>query len=86
MMDPSERYRVQATTNTGIPLEWLDGDRSRRAELFRAKLRAFFDAGGAGYFLWNYDPLPDSDQGFDAADPVMGVIREASDRLGPSGP
>jgi mannan endo-1,4-beta-mannosidase len=68
-------------TEAGIPLSWVNGDRDRRAQQFRAKLEAFFAAGGAGYLLWNFEPWPDTDHGFDATDPVMQVLAEVSARL-----
>ncbi len=73
-------------TEAGIPLSWVKGDHIRRAELFRAKLRAFFDAGGTGFLLWNYEPTPHSDHGFDERDPVIEVIREAASRLNAASP
>ncbi|MSR64569.1 MAG: hypothetical protein EXS18_02170 [Verrucomicrobiae bacterium] len=68
-------------TESGISLSWLDGDQFRRAELFCAKLRAFFDAGGVGYILWNYEPTLETEHGFDANDPVMEVIRQIASEL-----
>jgi mannan endo-1,4-beta-mannosidase len=68
-------------TESGISLDWVEGNRARRAELFRAKLRAFFAAGGDGYLLWNYEPEPDTDCGFDANDPVLDALAETAAEL-----
>ncbi len=68
-------------TESGIALEWVDGDRNYRAKLFEAKLRAFFVAGGNGYILWNYEPTPDTDFGFGPDDPVMKVLEETAAKL-----
>lgn len=65
-------------TESGIALHWVNGDRANRAELFRAKMRAFFEAGGAGFILWNYEPFPDTAHGFDASDPVMEIIADVA--------
>lgn len=68
-------------TESCVPLPWINGDEGRRVELFRAKLDAFFAAGGAGYIVWNYEPRIESDCGFDAHDPVLGLLGEASVKL-----
>jgi len=68
-------------TEAGIALAWVKQDRDRRAQQFRAKLDAFFAAGGSGYILWNFEPWPDSDYGFDETDPLMQVIATVSARL-----
>ena len=68
-------------SESGIPLPWVQGDRSRRAELFRAKLRAFFAAGGAGYLVWNFEPETDTECGFDADDPLLPALAQAAGEL-----
>ncbi len=68
-------------TESGIAIDWMAGDRVRRAELFRTKLDAFFAAGGAGYILWNYEPRLVTDFGFTADDPVLDVIAEVAGKL-----
>ncbi len=65
-------------TESAIPLSWVNGDRAQRADLFRAKLQAFFKVGGCGYFLWNYEPVPDTDCGFNDDDPIMQVLTETA--------
>jgi endo-1,4-beta-mannosidase len=65
-------------TETGMPLSWFKNDRAHRAELFRAKLNAFFEAGGSGCILWHYDPVPDTDCGFGPDDPIMQVIADVA--------
>ena len=68
-------------TEAAIPLSWVKGNRKNRAELFRRKLNAFFSAGGTGYILWNYEPEPDTESGFDANDPVLELIGRTAGRL-----
>jgi mannan endo-1,4-beta-mannosidase len=68
-------------TESCVPLPWVDGDRQRRVELFRAKIEAFFAAGGAGYLLWNFEPVIESECGFDAYDPLLRLLGEVSLRL-----
>jgi hypothetical protein len=68
-------------TESGVAVEWVSGNLVQRAELFRAKLDAFFDAGGAGYILWNYEPEPDTNFGFGPTDPVLPMLREVAARL-----
>jgi mannan endo-1,4-beta-mannosidase len=69
-------------TETGIALSWVKGDRQRRADLYRAKLRAFFAAGGAGYFVWNYQPPPPADDG-QQPDPELDYCGGLSHRFSP---
>jgi hypothetical protein len=68
-------------TEAAIPLSWVKGNRKNRAELFRRKLNAFVSAGGTGYLLWNYEPEPDTESGFDANDPVLELIGRTAARL-----
>lgn len=81
LLDARSLKKPFVVTEAGIPLEWVGGDRAQRAELFRAKIESFFEAGTSGYLLWNYEPQPDTDHGFDADDPVFTVLREISSQL-----
>lgn len=50
----------------------------QRADLFRAKMNAFFREGGVGYLLWSYRdnyPNPDQVYEFDASDPLAQVVK-----------
>src|SRR6266849_1749857 len=50
----------------------------QRADLFRAKMSAFFREGGVGYLIWSYRdnyPNPDQIYEFDASDPLAQVVR-----------
>ena len=51
----------------------------RRAELFRAKIDAFFSRGGAGYNIWsgpNVHQTKSVSYGFALSDPLVSVITE----------
>lgn len=50
----------------------------QRADLFRAKMSAFFREGGVGYLIWSYRdnyPNPNQIYEFDASDPLAQVVR-----------
>ena len=81
LCDARSLLKPFVATESGIALEWVTGDRAYRAQLFRAKLDAFFAAGGSGYILWNYEPEPDTDYGFGPDDPVMETIAVVASRL-----
>lgn len=56
----------------------------KRAELFKAKIDAFFNRGGAAYLLWSYrDHYGSSGDPFDfaASDPLSNVLRSLSSSL-----
>jgi mannan endo-1,4-beta-mannosidase len=65
----------------GIAVPGTTGETTRsRAEAFRQKFDAYFDAGAAGLLVWNRYLGP-SNEGFavkDANDPLIGVVRDAS--------
>ena len=81
-LDAARRLRKPfVVTESCIPLPWVGQDPARRADLFRAKLDAFFRAGAAGYLLWNYEPVPESPCGFGPADPVWKHLADTARRL-----
>lgn len=45
-----------------------------RAQVFDAKIGAFFEAGGAGYLAWAWDPVSDCDHNFATGDPLNAVL------------
>lgn len=45
-----------------------------RAQIFDAKLGAFFAAGGAGYLVWAWDPASACEHDFTAGDPLNAVL------------
>jgi hypothetical protein len=65
-------------TESGIPVDWVKGDLTLRAEKFRAKLRAFSRTETAGYIIWNYEPSPCTDYGFGPDDPIWPVLKETA--------
>ncbi|MEI6085437.1 MAG: cellulase family glycosylhydrolase [Verrucomicrobiota bacterium] len=81
LLDARALRKPFIVTEAGIAIEWVNGDRVKRAELFRAKLRAFFAAGGTGYILWNYEPEPDTNYGFGPTDPVLPMLRQMAAEL-----
>lgn len=85
MWDAGALDKPFVATESGIALEWVAGDRHRRAELFRAKLDVFFEAGGAGYILWNFEPRLVTNFGFTSDDPVWDVIAGVAATIAPSG-
>lgn len=53
----------------------------QRADLFKAKMNAFFEEGGAGYLIWSYRDNhydPHNIYEFDASDPLAQVVRSAA--------
>jgi hypothetical protein len=53
----------------------------RRAELFRAKIDAFFGRGGAGYTIWsgpNVHQTKSASYGFTLSDPLVAIITETA--------
>ena len=65
----------------GIKSNCSDPDcytQQQRAELFNAKMAAFYNAGGVGYAVWSYRDWNGIDPPwtFDAADPLAQVIAQ----------
>jgi endo-1,4-beta-mannosidase len=78
LLDARALKKPFLATESGIAVEWTGGNLDQRAAYFRAKIRAFFEAGGVGYLLWNYEPKPDTNYGFGPDDPVLAIIAEAA--------
>jgi len=53
-----------------------------RAERFRAKMTAFFQAGGAGYLVWSWNPQMSCSYAFSSGDPLSGVLRGIATDMG----
>jgi len=81
LIDARRLRKPFIVTESGIALEWVNGDLVKRAGLFRDKLRAFFAAGGAGYMLWNYEPEPDTNYGFGPDDPILPMLKQTAAEL-----
>lgn len=87
-LTPRMSERIQECHSLGKPIVIGEasirttGSRSfvpnQRANLFDAKLRSFFEAGGAGYLVWEWGKVTNSGSTVMPGDPLLPVLRRYS--------